>query len=112
MLTSEDLRIHDSFPLLHLNIRSLQRNATKLTDLFCNINFKLSLFGISETWLNHSSPSVDIDGYSFYHKGRENRYDGGVGLYVSSNFKVKFRCDLDFLEQNVAESLINEIVKP
>ena len=112
MLTSEDPRIHDSFSLLHLNIRSLQCNASKLTDLFSNVNFKFSLIGISETWLNDSSPSVDIDGYSFVHKGRENRSGGGVGLYVSSNLNFKLRCDLDFLESNVAESLFIEIVKP
>ena len=51
MLTIEDPGIHDSFSLLHLNIRSLQCTVSKLTDLFSNINFKFSLIGISETWL-------------------------------------------------------------
>ena len=88
MLTTEDPRIHDSFSLLHLNIRSLQCNANKLTDLFSNVNFKFSLIGISETWLNDSSPSVDIDSYSFVHKGRENRSGGGVSLYVSIEGRV------------------------
>ena len=112
MLSSEDSRICDSFSLLHLHIRSLQCNASKLTDLLSNVNLKLSLIGISETWLNDSSSSVDIDGYSFVHKSRENRSDGGVGLYVSSNLNFKFRCDLDFSLPNVAESLFIEIVKP
>ena len=112
MLSSEDSRICDSFSLLHLNIRSLQCNASKLTDLLSNVNLKFSLIGISETWLNDSSSSVDIDGYSFVHKSRENRFGGGVGLYVSSNLNFKFRCDLDFSLPNVAESLFIEIVKP
>ena len=112
MLSSEDSRICDSFSLLHLNIRSLQCNASKLTDLLSNVNLKFSLIGISETWLNDSSSSVDIDGYSFVHKSRENRSGGGVGLYVSSNLNFKFRCDLDFSLPNVAESLFIEIVKP
>ena len=112
MLSSEDSRICDSFSLLHLNIRSLHCNASKLTDLLSNVNLKFSLIGISETWLNDSSSSVDIDGYSFVHKSRENRSGGGVGLYVSSNLNFKFRCDLDFLLPNVAESLFIEIVKP
>jgi len=55
---------------------------------------------------------VDIDGYNFVHKSRENRSGGGVGLYVSSNLNFKFRCDLDFSEPNVAESSFIEIVKP
>ena len=33
-------------------------------------------------------------------------------MYVSSNLNFKFRCDLDFSEPNVAESLFIEIVKP
>ena len=84
MLSSEDLRICDSFSPLHLNIRSLQCNASKLTDLSSDVTLKFSLIGISETWLNDSSLSVDIDSYSFVHKSRENRSAGGVGLYVSS----------------------------
>ena len=91
MLSSEDSRICDSFSLLHLNIRSLQCNASKLTDLLSNVSLKFSLIGISETWLNDSSSSVDIDGYSFVHKSRENRSGGGVALYFSSNLKFKFR---------------------
>ena len=55
MLSSEDSRICDTFSLLHLNIRSLQCNASKLTDLLSNVNLKFSLIGISETWLNDSS---------------------------------------------------------
>ena len=76
------------------------------------LKLKFSLIGISETWLNDSSSSVDIDGYSFVHKSRENRSGGGVGLYVFSNVNFKFRCDLDFSLPNVAESLFIEIVQP
>ena len=70
------------------------------------------MIDISETWLNDSSLSVDIDGYSFVDKSRENSSGGGVGLYISSNLNFKFRYDLDFSEPNVADSLFIEIVKP
>ena len=75
---------------MHLNIPSLQCNASKLTDLLSNVNLKFSLIGNSEIWLNDSSSSVDINSYSFVHKSRENRSGGGVGLYVSSNLSFKF----------------------
>ena len=81
-------------------------------DLLSNVNLKFSLIGISETWLNDSLLSVDIDGYRFVHKSRENRSSGRVGLYVSSNLNFKFPCDLDFSLPNVAESLFIEIRKP
>jgi len=101
MLIGKDSRIRDGFSLLHLNIRSLQCNASKLTDLLFKVNLKFSLIGNSENWLNDLSPSVDIDGYNFVHKSRENRSGGGVGLYVSSNLNFKFRCDLDFSGQTL-----------
>lgn len=90
MLFREDTRIHDSFSLLHLNVRSQQCNASKLTDLLSNVNLKFSLIGISETWLNDSSPSVDIDGHTFVHKSKESRSGDGVSLYVSSNLNFIF----------------------
>ena len=74
-------------------------------DSSCNVSTQVQT-------LNDLSPSVDIDGYSFVHKSRENRSGGGVGLYVSSNLNFKFRCDFDFSEPNVAESLFIEILKP
>ena len=91
MLFSGDSRIRDSFSLLHLNIRSLQCNASKSTDLLSNVNLKFSLIGISETWLNDSSPSVDIDGYSCVHKSRENRSSFTnilSGLILQAHFRI------------------------
>ena len=102
MLTSEDSRIRDSFFQLHLNIRSLQSEASKLTDLLSNVNLKFSYVGISETCLNDSTPSVNIDAYSFVHKSRKNR--------SGSNLNFKFRCDLDFSSQTSHNFFL--IVKP
>ena len=59
-------------------------NLVNLTDYLSCLNIKFSVIGISETWLNDSSHSVDISGFKFLHKYRQNRTGGGVGLY---NFK-------------------------
>ena len=53
------------FSFLHLNIRSLPHNLVKLTDYLSCLNIKFSVIGISETWLNDSSHSVDISGFKF-----------------------------------------------
>ena len=53
------------FSFLHLNIRSLPHNLVKLTDYLSCLNIKFSVIGISETWLNDSSHSVDISGIKF-----------------------------------------------
>ena len=53
------------FSFLHLNIRGLPHNLVKLTDCLSCLNIKFSVIGISETWLNDSSHSVDISGFKF-----------------------------------------------
>ena len=79
MLRRENYSDADLF-CLHLNIRSLPRNLVKLTDYLSCLNIKFSVIGISETWLNDSSHSVDISGFKFLHKYRQNRTGGGVGF--------------------------------
>ena len=54
------------FSLLHLNIRSLPHNLVNLTDCLSCLKLKFSVIGISETWLNDPSQSVDIYGSNFF----------------------------------------------
>ena len=59
--------------LLHLNIRSLNQNLTKLTDFLKTLNLDFSIIGISETWLdgkNQNCDYVGIEGYNFVHESR------------------------------------------
>ena len=44
---------------LHLNIRNLSRNIDSLTNMMNEINAKFSVIGISETWLQDISHTVD-----------------------------------------------------
>ena len=73
------------FSLLHLNIHSLPHNLVKLTDYLSCLNIKFSVIGISETWLKDSSHPLDISGFKYLHKYRQNRTRVGVGLYVSND---------------------------
>ena len=93
------------FSFLQLNIRSLSHNLVKLTDYLSCLNIKLSVIGISETWLNDSSHSVDISGFKFLPKYRQNRTGGGVGLYISNDLEFKLREDLSLHNADIAESL-------
>ena len=63
MLRNDNLCDED-FSLPHLNTRSLQRNLDSLSILLIRLNIKFSLIGVSETWLNGYSHSVDIDGFN------------------------------------------------
>jgi hypothetical protein len=53
-----------SFSLFHLNIRSLERNLSNLTNLLSTLNIEFSVIGITETWLKNSEHSVDIEGWN------------------------------------------------
>ncbi|CAH3192226.1 unnamed protein product, partial [Porites evermanni] len=106
MLRNDNLCDED-FSLLHLNIRSLQRNLNGLSILLTCLNIKFSLIGVPETWLNDYS--IDLDGFSFIYKHRPYRTGGGVGLYISDNLDFKIRADLSFDDIDVAESLFIEI---
>ena len=93
------------FSFLQLNIRSLPHNLVKLTDYLSCLNIKFSVIGISETWLNDSSHSVDISGFKFLHKYRQNRTGVGVLLYISNDLEFKLREDLSLHNADIAESL-------
>ena len=98
--------------MLHLNIRSLTHNFSPLTDLLNASGIRFSVIGLTETWLKESSHMVDIDGFKFVHKYREKRHGGGVGLYVSTHLKFKLRPDLNISNENLAESMFIEILRP
>ena len=100
------------FSLLHLNIRSLQRNINNLTNLLSSLEINFSIVGISETWLGASFHSVDIDGFRFVHKYRQSRPGGGVGLYVSNDIEFKEREDFCFSDVDIADSLFIEVLRP
>jgi hypothetical protein len=76
-----------------------------------NVDIKLSVIGITETWLRDLVHLVDLNGFYFFHKHRSGRVGGGVGLYLSNNFTVKSRDDLWFDDDELAESLFIEINK-
>jgi hypothetical protein len=95
--------------LFHINIRSIRRNFSRLTNLLASINNKFPIIGISETWLQDSPHTVDIKGYNFVHNYWPDRSGGGVGLYLTTELEYKFRNDLVFPNQMRVESLFVEI---
>ncbi|CAH3041708.1 unnamed protein product, partial [Porites lobata] len=62
--------------------------------------------------LNDSAHSVDINGFKFLHKYRQNRTGGGVGLYISNDLEFKLREDLSLHNVDTVESLFIELIRP
>ena len=97
---------------LHCNARSLSKSFDKINDLLSSLKFEFSIIGISETWLNASSPPLfTMGGYNLVRKDRPEGRGGGVLLYISDKLSFKVREDLSFSSQS-AELLCIEVDLP
>ena len=59
---------------------------------------------LSETWLRNDTnllQYVQIPGYSFCCKNRDERREGGVGIYIKDTIKYKKRQDFGKLEETI-----------
>ena len=98
---------------MHLNTRSLSNNFNNLTDLLACLDIKLSIIGISDTWLiSECSYSTDIEGYKFLHKQLQNRTGGEVALYVSNDLEFKHCDDQSFSKTDIVETPFIKIIRP
>ncbi|KAF7211598.1 leucine-rich repeat extensin-like protein 1 [Nothobranchius furzeri] len=71
----------------HLNIRSMRPKREQLEHLLCNS--LIDFLGLSETWLNRSSPEVIVKmpNYNVFRKDIESGRGGGVLIYVRISLK-------------------------
>ena len=74
--------LKDSFSVLHLNIRSINKNFESFKEFYSKIKFKFSIVCFSETWVDDISFSKNLNfqlsGYRALHETRKNRMAGGV----------------------------------
>ena len=57
-LKTNNNRSEDEFSVMYLNVRSLPKNISKLCDFLSLIDKKITIIGLSETWLH--SDNVDL----------------------------------------------------
>ena len=105
--------IDESFLLLHMNIRSINKNFDNLRLLLENPKQKpCSIIGLTETWLStDSGQSFALPGFDFVVNNRQNRTGGGVGIYISNKFEYKVHEQLNCMD-DVVESLFVELINP
>lgn len=103
----------DTFSLLHLNIRSLNKHFDDLQLLLDNPSQTLpSIIGLTETWLSSDpNPPFALDNYDFIFNSRHDRAGGGVALYLSKDYNYNICNDITFMN-NALESLFIEIIVP
>ena len=112
MLVKKCRTANTKLSVLHLNIRSINKNLSELTDFLQVLDYQFHAIGISETWLNEYSHSVSIENYDFIHSHRKNRRGGGVGLYLGNNLDYKVRQNLKFENSETTDSLFVEVTVP
>ena len=90
--------------LLHLNIRSLQKNHDNLCEFLDQLPIKPHLIGLSETKIKHQ-PLLDISlpNYNFIHAASPTNA-GGVGLYISDSLEYEI-LGINSIDTSGCESL-------
>ena len=104
----------NSFSVLHLNIRSLNKNFENFKLFLAEINFNFKLICLSETWCQDKNPNENslfqLPNYNVIHQNRnQNRKGGGVCIFIHQSLNYKTRDDLSTCTED-GESLSIEII--
>ena len=113
--SSSEKLLKNSFPILHINIRSLNRNFEKLREYLSLVKRDFSVEALTETWCNDDKAAqnllLQLSNYTPIHQIKNNgQKGGGVVLYVrnSLNFKILKNKALTEMIQNVHVSKLLE----
>ena len=86
---------HDSFSILHLNIRSIKRKFENFKLFFSTLAFSFSVICFSETWLDELGNSLyELPNYISKHQVRDDRKEGGVSIYIQNSLSFKVHSNL------------------
>ena len=100
----------NEFSILHLNIRSILNKFDDLKAYLSSLEYKFSIIGLSETWLNPDNINeFPLTNYHNIGKVRTNKQGGGVGLYVNRSLQFRERTDLAINMEDVIESHFIEL---
>ncbi len=90
-----DNEFSSNLSILHLNIRSLNRNLSNLLLFLDSLKGTLLVIALSETWENSSNTDLSsIPGYDKISNFSDNNRNGGVSLFIHQNLKYSVREDL------------------
>ena len=86
---------HDSFSILHLNIRSIKKNFDNFKLFFSSLVFSFSVICFSETWLDEVGNSLyELPNYISKHQVRDDRKGGEVSIYIHNSLSFKVLSNL------------------
>ena len=94
----------ENVSVLHLNIRSINKNFESFKIFLSNLNFSFSIICFSETWLNNSNvdnSNYELPNYVSVHQIKNHYKGGGVSVYIHKNFEFKIRNDLSINSKDI-----------
>ena len=95
--------------ILHMNIRSMNKNFEKLKIFLDKAQCERAIIGITETWFSGSPHSMySLSGYNMITNSRQKKRGGGVALYIPTHFEYEVKNDLTVMTDSL-ETLFIEI---
>ena len=102
-----------SFSVLHLNIRSLNKNFESLKNVLVEINFCFKVICITESWCSddlHTNNRYQLSKYVSIHQIRKNGKTGcGITVSIHKELIYNIRHDLSVNDEDT-EALYLEII--
>ena len=93
--SSSEKLLKNSFSILHINIRSLNKNFEKLREYLSLVKRDFSVVALTETWCNDDKAGqnllLQLQNYTLIHQIRNNSQRGGgmvLCAHNSLNFKI------------------------
>ena len=88
-LLTQNYDNHDKF-LLHLNVRSLNKNINKIDELLATLPYSPHVIIISETKLKKKNYNTTFIKNYYFHSIDSTTNSGGIGIYLhnSLNYKI------------------------
>ena len=82
--------------VIQLNIRGISSKRSQLNHLIdSTVKEKCpNIVLLSKTWLTPFSPEFSIPGFTFFHRCRQDKKGGGVGVLILEKIRCKLRSDL------------------
>ena len=100
-ITNNNIKNEHYFSIIHINLRSINKNFDKLHQLISQMPFDPNCIAITETKINKRSNlnSFQLDRYDFIHVDSLT-CAGGVGLYINNSLQYDNRPDLNLRDNN------------
>ena len=86
-----------TFSVLHLNVRSLNKNFESLKELLTTINFEFKVICLTEMWCTYNQRNetlFNLENYTSINQVRKDGRGGGICVFIHNSLMFKLRPDL------------------